>query len=134
MYALTFDYDDGRIWSHQGIHHLSPFWVRAIGYGSKGTAEIGYVGRAGIRGPQKEEDFGEITGLYEAGAASNIAKFAKAVLNGDVTNDTVPISINANYMTILGREAGKRRSKVTLAELMQENHRYELDTTGWANQ
>ena len=134
MYALTFDYDDGRIWSHQGIHHLSPFWVRGVGYGEKGTAEIGYVGRAGIRGPQRDDDFGEITNLYEAGASSNIAKFAKAVHTGDVSNDTVPISINANYVTILGREAGKRRGKVTLAELMTKNHRYELDTAGWANQ
>ena len=134
MYALTFDYDDGRFWSHQGIHHLSPFHVRAVGYGEKGVAEIGYGGSAKIRGPQGEEDFGDIANLYEAGAVSNIAKFAKAIQNGDTTNDTVEISIHANYVTILGREAGKRLGKVTLAELMQENHRYELDTTGWTNQ
>ncbi|MCL2622091.1 MAG: Gfo/Idh/MocA family oxidoreductase [Planctomycetaceae bacterium] len=134
MYALTFDYEDGRIWSHQGFHHLSPFHVRAVGYGEKGVAEIGYVGRAGIRGPQREEDFGEIADLYQAGAVSNIAKFADAMRKGDVTNDTVDISINANYVTILGREAGKRRNKTTLAELMQENHRYELDTSDWAHQ
>ena len=134
MYALSFDFEDGRIWSHQGIHHLSPFWVRAVGYGSQGTAEIGYVGRAGIRVPQGEEDFGEIADLYQAGAVSNIARFAVAVRNGDVTNDTVQIAINANYVTILGREAGKRRSKVWLADLIRENHRFELDTSGWSHQ
>ena len=132
MYALTFDFADGRIWSHQGIHHLSPFWVRAVGYGAKGTAEIGYTGRAGIRLERNQnEDFGEVTNLYPAGAISNIAKFAKVVRAGDVTNDTVNIGINANFVTILGREAGKRRSKVLLADLIRENHRFELDTTGW---
>ena len=132
MYALTFDFADGRICSHQGIHHLSPFWVRAVGYGAAGTAEIGYTGRASIRkGRNNFEDFGDITNLYTTGVIANIAKFAKAVQAGDVTNDTVEISINANFVTILGRETGKRRGKVLLADLMRENHRFELDTTGW---
>jgi len=132
MYALTFDFADGRTWSHQGIHHLIPFWVRAVGYGTGGVAEIGYVGSAKMRlAGRDEEDLGEVKDLYPAGASSNIAKFAKAVQKGDVTNDTVKIGINANFATILGREAGKRRSKVLLADLIRENHRYELDTTGW---
>ena len=132
MYALTFDFEDGRIWSHQGVHHLSPFHVRAVGHGAKGVAEIGYVGRAGVQIQGRNEDFGEIENLYEAGAVSNIAKFAKEVRAGDVTNnDTVEIGINANLVTILGRETGKRRTKVSLAELIRENHRFELDTTGW---
>ena len=131
MYALTFDFADGRIWSHQGIHHRSPFWVRAVGYGAKGTAEIGYVGRALIRDSERNEDFGEINDLYPAGAIANIAKFAKVIRTSDVTNDTVKIGINANFATILGREAGKRQGKVLLADLMRENHRYELDTAGW---
>jgi predicted dehydrogenase len=133
IYALTFDFADGRIWSHQGIHHLTPFHVRAVGYGTKGVAEIGYTGRATIRGA-RQEDFGEIADLYQAGAISNIATFAKAVRAGDVTNDSVPISINANFVTILGREAGKRRSKVLFADLLKENHRYELDTSDWTHQ
>ena len=131
MFALTFDFEDGRIWSHQGIHHRSPFWVRAVGYGAEGTAEIGYVGHATVRTSERNEDFGEISNLYPAGASANIAKFAKEIRDGDVTNDTVEIGINANFVTILGREAGKRRSKVLLADLIRENHRYELDTTGW---
>jgi predicted dehydrogenase len=132
MYALTFDFADGKTWSHQGIHHLIPFWVRAVGYGTQGVAEIGYVGNAKMRmAGSDEEDLGEIKNLYEAGASSNIAKFAKAVRAGDAGNDTVKIGINANFVTILGREAGKRRSKVLLADLIRENHRFELDTTGW---
>ena len=132
MYALTFDFQDGRIWSHQGIHHLLPFWVRAVSYGTKGIAEIGYTGNAKISvSGGRNEDFGEIKDLYAAGASSNIAKFAKVIREGDVTNDTVEIGINANFTTILGREAGKRRSQVLLADLIRENHRYELDTTGW---
>jgi len=132
MYALTFDFEDGRIWSHQGIHHLSPFWVRAVGYGAQGTAEIGYVGNAKIRvSGGRNDDFGEIANLYPAGASSNIAKFAKAIREDDATNDTVEIGIKANLVTILGREAGKRRSKVLLADLIRENYRFELDTTGW---
>jgi hypothetical protein len=69
--------------------------------------------------------------LYPAGAIANIAKFAKVIRTSDVTNDTVKIGINANFATILGREAGKRQGKVLLADLMRENHRYELDTAGW---
>ena len=140
MYSLTFDFEDGRIWSHQGMHHQTPFWVRAVGYGVDGNAEIGYTGNAKMRVAERNdgrvtwrnEDFGEIAkDLYPAGASYNIAKFARAILSGDTTNDTVKIGVNANFVTILGREAGKRRSKVLLADLIRENHRYELDTTGW---
>ena len=135
MYALTIDFADGKIWSHQGIHHLTPFWVRAVGYGTKGVAEIGYVGNAKMRlAGHDEEDLGAIRGLSRVGAIFNIAKFAKAVREGDVTNDTVSIGINSNFVTILGREAGKRRSKVLLADMIRENYRYELDTTGWKEQ
>ena len=131
MFALTFDFADQRIWTHQGIHHLSPFWVRAVGYGEKGTAEIGYVGHATTLIDRKDNDFGEIVNLYTAGVISNIAKFANVIRIGDVTNDTVKIGINANLVTILGREAGKQGGKVLLEDLIRKNYRFELDTTGW---
>ena len=134
MYSLTFNFEDGRLWAHHGIHHERPFHVRAVAHGTHGVAEIGYTGRACVRGSQGDKDFGEITDLYPSGASANIAKFARAVRAGDTTNDTVDISINANYVTILGREAGKRRSQILLADLIAENHRYELDTTGWERQ
>lgn len=130
-YALTYEFADGRIWTHHGVHRATPFWVRAVGHGESGAVEIGYNGRAKLVKGGAEEDFGEIENLYEAGAVRNIAKFVVAIRAGDVTNDTVDISVNANLVTLLGRHTGKRREKTTMADLLKENHRLELDTTGW---
>jgi len=43
---------------------------------------------------------------------------------------TIDPSINATLTTILGREAARRRTKLTLDEVLRENRRLEPDLTG----
>lgn len=46
------------------------------------------------------------------------------------TNSTVQRSIDGALTTILGREAARRRTRLTLVELLQENRRLEVDRSG----
>ena len=132
LYSLTFEFEDGRVWTHHGVHCATPFHVRAVGHAEKGLIEIGYTGRSRISlFGGNDDDLGPIDNLYEAGAVRNIAKFAKAIRTNDFTNDTVKIAVDANLVTILGRETGKSREKTTMAQLLADNQRLELDTTTW---
>ena len=49
---------------------------------------------------------------------------------GVYDNPTIEPSVNATLATILGREAARRRTKLTLDELLHENRRLEPDLTG----
>ncbi len=68
--------------------------------------------------------------LYVAGAERNIDTFHKSVTGGIYDNPTIEPSINATLTTILGREAARRRTKLTLDEFLRENRRLEPDLTG----
>lgn len=65
-----------------------------------------------------------------AGAVRNIAAFHRLVLAGDCSNGTVARSLDGALATILGREAGLRRARLTLEELVRENRRIEVDLRG----
>ncbi len=68
--------------------------------------------------------------LYVAGAERNIATFHTSVTDAVYDNPTVEPSINATLAAILGREAARCRTKVTLDEILRENRRLEPDLTG----
>jgi len=68
--------------------------------------------------------------LYAAGAVRNIATFHENVMKGDVANPTVEPSVNSALATILGREATRRGVSLTMEDLIKENRRIEVDTTG----
>jgi len=52
------------------------------------------------------------------------------VTNAVYDNATIEPSINATLTTILGREAARRRTKLTLDEILRENRRLEPNLTG----
>ena len=132
VFELLFEYENGILHSHRGKHldDFLGFDVVCQIIGATGHAQIGYNGGAMVRGG--EEGFkGQVNAnLYEAGAVSNIAKFHRCVTGGDFSNDTVPRAIDGALATILGREAGLRRARMTMAELLKENKRLTVDLKG----
>lgn len=131
IFQLTFEFPDGLILSHRGKHlnNLSTFDVVCQAQAENGYAQVGYGGKALLRGRENGYN-GDIQNLYEAGAVRNIAKFHQSVLTGNTANDTVRRSIDGALATILGREAGLRRGKFLMQELLQARPRLELDLTG----
>ena len=97
--------------------------------GETGYAEIRYGGKVFLKG--KENGFnGESVNLYEAGAVRNIAKFYNQVTQGDLSHDTVQRSLDGALITILAREAGRRKKTLTLDELIKENTQLEVSLKG----
>ena len=131
VFELTFEYANGVIHSHCGKHlnNLLGFDVICQALGQKGFAQIAYGGKVSLKGP--EDGFnGEVKDLYEAGAARNIARFHQCVVEGDTRNDTVGRALDSALATILGREAGLQRRKLTTAELLASKQRLSVDLTG----
>jgi len=130
LYSITFEFADGVVMNHTGSHVNYPFHVRCVAIGSKGNAEIGYTGNAFMRGGDAPYEGGEITGLYQAGALKNIIAFRRNITADDFTNPTVEPSVNSTLATILGREAARRRQRLTMEALIRENKRIEGDLSG----
>ena len=129
-YSLSYEFADGTIMNHVGSHLNAPFHVRCVAYGQGGSMEIGYGGQAFVRGGSEPYQGGEVGNLYAAGATRNIAAFHQAITTGDFTNPTVEPSVNSTLATILGREAGRRRIRLTMDELLRENKPLEADLSG----
>lgn len=72
----------------------------------------------------------DVEGLYGNGATRNIATFHESITSGFYDNPTVAPRVNSTLATILGREAGRRKTQLTLKELIQENRALEVDTSG----
>jgi myo-inositol 2-dehydrogenase/D-chiro-inositol 1-dehydrogenase len=130
LYSLTLEFADGTLMNHSGGHVNYPFHVRCVAVGQKGSAEIGYTGKAFVRGGSAPYEGGEISGLYQAGAVRNIITFHQNIIGGDFSNPTVEPSVNSTLATILGREAARRRKRLSMEELIREDRRIEADLTG----
>ena len=68
--------------------------------------------------------------LDRCGRQGAIDTFDKSVTGGVTDNPTLDPSINATLTAILGREAARRKAKMTLDEVLRENRRLEPDLTG----
>jgi len=130
LFSLTFEFADGTIMNHIGSHLNAPFHVRCVAYGQAGNLEIGYVGKAFVRGGSAPYEGGEVADLYAAGAIRNIAAFHDCVIEGDHGNPTVEPSVSSTLATILGREAARRGGRLTMDELIREGKRLDADLTG----
>jgi myo-inositol 2-dehydrogenase / D-chiro-inositol 1-dehydrogenase len=131
IFQLIFEFPDGLILSHRGKHlnNLSSFDVVCQAQGENGYAHITYGGKVTLRG-REEGHNGEVQNLYEAGAVRNIATFYDCVIARNTQNDTVARSVDGALATILGREAGLRRGKVTMDELLAGKQRLQVDLSG----
>jgi myo-inositol 2-dehydrogenase/D-chiro-inositol 1-dehydrogenase len=130
-FAILFEFADGLLVDHRGKHlnNQTGFDVACLTHGQKGYAQIGYGGRAFLKSTETGYS-GQVENLYEAGAVRNIATFYRSIVHGDFTNPTVRRSVDGALATILGREAALRRTRLTMAELLKENKRLELNLRG----
>lgn len=129
-YSISFEFADGMLMNHSGSHISHPFHVRCVAFGRDGTAEIGYTGNALVRGGTDPYEGGEIGGLYAAGALRNIMTFHKNIVGEEFSNPTVEPSVNSTLATILAREAARRRTRMSMEELIEEGQRIEIDLSG----
>ena len=130
LYSISYEFSDGTIMNHVGSHLNYPFHVRCVAFGQSGNMEIGYTGQAFVRGGSKPYKGGEIADLYRAGAVRNIAKFHKSVVQHDYRNDTVQPSVSSTLATIIGREAARQKTRLTMDQLIRKKRRIEVDLSG----
>ncbi len=132
VYSLTYEFANGLILNHRGEHlkNYHEFRSDCLAQGPDGYIETGYTSQ--VRSLAKSGGYrgGKVENLYRAGAERNIDTFHKSVINGQVDNPTVEPSVNAVLATILGREAARRRTKLTWDELIRENKRLAPDLSG----
>lgn len=134
MFGITYEFADGLIWTHTGRHSKGMTGpddpLATCEFLGDAYMKIGYGGRALIRGGKLHYPGGTIDNLYKAGAVRNIATFHDNVLAGDCSNDTVPMAIDSCLTTILGREAGLRKNRMTMAELIRSNRALKVNLDG----
>lgn len=129
--AISYTFDDGTVWDHCGRHlnNIYPFECRALIHGTTGYAEVSYTESVRLQGPAGDYS-GEVTDLYEAGAARNIDAFYRQVTEGHFENTTVARAVDDVLTTILSREASMRRVPLTMDKIIEENRRLQLDLNG----
>jgi myo-inositol 2-dehydrogenase/D-chiro-inositol 1-dehydrogenase len=132
VYSITYKYNNGLIQNHRGEHlkNLHGFTCNCIAYGQHGFAEIGYQGKAWLRGNKGGYRGGEVKDLYVQGIERNLDRFEKDIRQQRYENPTVRTGVNSTLAAILGREAGKRKDIITWDEMIAEKHRIEPDLTG----
>jgi len=132
VYSVTYEFANGMILNHRGEHlkNRSEFRCDCLAQGRDGFLESGYTSRVRILGNRTGYRGGDVVNLYPRGAERNIDTFHRCVTQGDCTNSTIEPSINATLATILGREAARRRTKLTLNDVLKENRRLEPNLSG----
>jgi myo-inositol 2-dehydrogenase/D-chiro-inositol 1-dehydrogenase len=128
---VTFEYPSGVLHDHRGnaLKNLSPDELSCRIYGQTGNALLNYWEKATFR--SREDAYsGAVEDLYQAGVVRNIASFHLAITQGDLSNSTVPRSIDGALTCVLGRIAGERAQRVTMEQILKENTRLEVDLSG----
>ncbi len=132
VFSLTYEFPNGMILNHRGEHlkNRCEFRSDCIAQGQEGWLETGYTSQVHILGNRSGWRGGAVVNLYPSGAERNIDAFHKCITQGLYDNPTLEPSVNATLTTILGREAARRRAKLTLSDVLKENRRLEPDLTG----
>jgi predicted dehydrogenase len=132
VFSLTYEFPNGMILNHRGEHlrNRCEFRSDCLAQGQDGWLETGYTSQVRILGNRTGSRGGDVVNLYPSGAERNIDAFHKCITQGIYDNPTLEPSVNATLTTILGREAARRRAKLTLKEILKENRRLEPDLTG----
>ena len=128
--SLVYEYADGLVHNHsaQGVHNSADTVLTARIFGQDAYAELCYFGKSILRGCEKPMA-GKAENLYPNGAKRNIAAFYDNITQSQFANDTVTRAVDSCLTCILGREAAARHTKLTMAELIKENKKLEVDLT-----
>jgi myo-inositol 2-dehydrogenase / D-chiro-inositol 1-dehydrogenase len=129
IFSLIYEFPNGIVLNYHGeyLNNHSDYRSDCVAQGTEGWLEANYTTRVRILGAHGGWRGGDVVNLYVAGAERNIVAFHKSVTDGVYDNPTVEPSIQATLATILGREAARRRGKLTLDEVLRENRRLEPD-------
>ncbi len=129
IFSLIYEFPNGIVLNYHGeyLNNHSDYHSDCVAQGADGWLEASYTTRVRILGAHGGWRGGDVVNLYVAGAERNIGTFHKSVTGGVYDNPTVEPSIQATLATILGREAARRRIKLTLDEVLRENRRLEPD-------
>ena len=117
------------ILNHRGEHlkNRSEFRSDCFAQGQDGWLETGYTSRVRILGTRTGWRGGDVVEPLPLGAERNIDTSTSASRPASMRTRPSTPSVNATLATILGREAARRRTKLTLDELLHENRRLEPD-------
>ena len=102
--------------------------ITARFFGSAGYIYGDYFSEVWVRG--KDAMRQRVDNLYTTGTQVNINEFYQAITQGHYENPTVAPSVRSNLTAVLGREAGYRKTEVTLAQLLKEGKKLEPDLKG----
>jgi myo-inositol 2-dehydrogenase/D-chiro-inositol 1-dehydrogenase len=132
VFALVYEFSSGVILNYRGeyLRNRSDYLCDCTAQGRDGLLETSYTRRVRILANQGGWRGGDVVNLYAAGAERNIDTFHKSVTGGVYDNPTVDPGISATLTAILGREAARRKTKLTLDEVLRENRRLTPDLTG----
>jgi predicted dehydrogenase len=129
-----FEFDDGATWMHitQSMNNNAGYTdLTSSFYGDKASAYLSYAtGKVFVRGGDKHHVADVSKGIYNEGAAANVAQFYTNIVDKKFGNETVPRAILGHLTCILGREASARGCRLTLDELIKENKKLTVDLTG----
>ena len=102
--------------------------ITARFFGTDGYVYGDYFSEVWVRG--KDAMRQRVDNLYTTGTQVNIQEFYEAVTQGKYENPTVAPSVRSNLTAVLGREAGYRKTELTLAQLIKEGKKLEPDLKG----
>lgn len=130
--AVVYEFDDGTIWTHVTQALDNNFDVKTLSvsfFGMKATAHLEYGGQAYVRGGDKHYS-GKVENVFNEGVARNIASFYRNITEGHFENANVERAVHGHLAAILGREAAARHGRLTMADLLKENKKLEIDLKG----
>ena len=132
---ITYLFDDGMLWLHQGILGMYHDWIRtgrltASLQGTQAAACLSYAGKSYVRGGNRHFSGGVPN--PEQSVRTNIESFHRLICEKDASNRELKLAVDANLTAILGREAGARRKYVELNDLIKENRALTPDLSGLA--
>jgi predicted dehydrogenase len=130
---VTYQFEDGMLWMHQGILGMYHDWIRAGRLtaslqGTQASACLSYAGKSYVRGGNRHFSGGVPN--PEQSVRTNIESFHQLIQQKDSSNAEVMLAVDSNLTAILGREAAARRKYIELSELIKEDRALRPDLTG----
>ena len=129
--SVVYDYADGTVHNHfgLGLQDVTDDTLNCRVYGTTANATVTYWGKAFLRGGPRQYS-GAVENLYNDGIVRNIATFYENIAQGQFANTTVQRAVDGALTCILGREAAARGVRLTMDELLKENKKLAVNTTG----
>ena len=130
---VTYQFDDGMLWMHQGILGMYHDWIRsgrltASLQGTQAAACLSYAGKSYVRGGHRHFSGGVPN--PEQSVRGNIETFYQLIQERDAANEEVQLAVESNLAAILGREAARQRKYIEMNDLIAENRALQPDLSG----